>query len=348
VGPIFLCGYGWISGVTVLVFGWCFFNQRISSVPGSTIILRGSDRQGGNNNSGDEWTQTGYKPHIIGCTIYSCVILTLLGIQFLLFTLTILFYVQAGAISRWETVFHDEPQALKAFQITWMVGFPWTLVMQYPSSIYTLFLRRCYVKDATYVCIVAPTKSTQLTNLSKVGSRVAHALWFPFDVCLAFVFSLPRINSEQEAIFCRVSVDQHDTSRSIYHRTRRYVLDMDLGEFVIGYIGIGTIMSHFVDQYDGLTSDEAESRMSVVGPNTILMEEPSLLRSICREFRKPFYVYQNFMVWTWAPYFYYYMALVNTFVRVGGGILAAWFQYTSELSLYKHANMDGDVTYVDV
>jgi hypothetical protein len=67
------------------------------------------------------------------------------------------------------------------------------------------------------------------------------------------------------------------------------------------------------------------------------------LGSIFKEFSKPFYLYQNFMVWSWAPYWYYYMAIVNTIVRVAGGTVVAIFQYMSDLKLYGISVMEGEV-----
>ena len=47
----------------------------------------------------------------------------------------------------------------------------------------------------------------------------------------------------------------------------------------------------------GLSSHEAARRLGVVGPNVLDLKKPTILGSIVREFSKPFYLYQNFMVW---------------------------------------------------
>jgi cation-transporting ATPase 13A3/4/5 len=98
--------------------------------------------------------------------------------------------------------------------------------------------------------------------------------------------------------------------------------------------------------HKGLTSNEATQRLGVVGPNILDLKKPTVLGCIIREFSKPFYLYQNFMVWTWAPYWYYYMAIVQTVVRVSGGLVVSVFQYMADMDLYRLMVVDGTVQVV--
>lgn len=75
----------------------------------------------------------------------------------------------------------------------------------------------------------------------------------------------------------------------------------------------------------------------------LVIPRPTIPGCIIREFSKPFYLYQNFMVWTWAPYWYYYMAIVQTVVRVTGGMVVAIFQYMADMDLYRLMVVDGSV-----
>lgn len=50
-------------------------------------------------------------------------------------------------------------------------------------------------------------------------------------------------------------------------------------------------------KYKGLATDEAIKRLGIVGQNTLDLKKPTIIGSILREFSKPFYLYQNFMVW---------------------------------------------------
>jgi hypothetical protein len=103
--PAFMFCYFWISCVSLLTFLWCLFNQKIFPVEGSEVAMKE-----------EGWSQTGYKRHWIGIIIHGMVMTTLFGIQFLLFLLTVFYYMQQGAISRWEPVFEDEVQVLIAFE----------------------------------------------------------------------------------------------------------------------------------------------------------------------------------------------------------------------------------------
>jgi hypothetical protein len=117
-GPIFIFCYCFVSGVTVLVVMWCFFNQKLSPVPESvsslsTTTMRTVDANG----IQQEWTQAGYKTNIFGSLLCSLVWMNLCGIHFLLGLTTILYYQQQGAIlTNRDPVFQDDVQVLFAFQ----------------------------------------------------------------------------------------------------------------------------------------------------------------------------------------------------------------------------------------
>ena len=49
-----------------------------------------------------------------------------------------------------------------------------------------------------------------------------------------------------------------------------------------------------------------------------------------------------------VSYWYYYMAIVNSIVRVTGGIVVGVFQYMSDSGLYQLSQMEGHSVYVQV
>jgi hypothetical protein len=339
-GPWFLACYFSISGITILVFLWCFFNQKAVPVKDSTMPISSATNKVTNS---EVWTQTGYKSGILGSFVYTLVILAFIAIQFLLFTLTIMYYMQQEAILKWDPVFRDEVQVLKAFEIVWMVGFVWCFAFRYPDSVRNLFLRRCVLTSATHVTVVAPIKVVEVNEIPGAGEKLAAMLWVPFDFVLRGVFSYPYGRPGEEAVYCHITIDANTGTRSFYHRMRRYVFDNESGVFIPGTMSIGTTLGDFVAQAGGLSNDEVVKRNGLVGPNFIAMEKPTILGSIYKEFSKPFYLYQNFMVWSWAPYWYYYMAIINTIVRVTGAIVVAVFQYMSDLNLYRISVVEGEV-----
>ncbi|KAL3780294.1 hypothetical protein HJC23_001335 [Cyclotella cryptica] len=315
-GPAFKACYIPFIIITVLMFLWCAYNQRIAPVEGSNAVLECAIK----GKESEKWTQTGYKRTIIGTVLHGLIIIVQLAIQGLLLFLTIQYYVQqeAGpALENLKMIFQDEIQVLMAFQIVWMTGFVWCFLLKYPSSIRSLF----------YVAAFLPMQH-MLRSLRRMKSENA-------DTGL-------RYKTE----YCKVRIDEKTGSRYFYFRMRRYFYDETENKFVPGRLDVteDSTIGNWLDKdrmHQGLSSQEATRRLGVVGPNVLDLKKPTILGSIVREFSKPFYLYQNFMVWTWAPYWYYYMAIVQTVVRVTGGMVVAIFQYMGDMNLYQLMVVDG-------
>jgi hypothetical protein len=71
--------------ITILMFGWCAFNQRIRPVEGSCVGLECAIR----GKEGEKWSQTGYKRTVVGSTLHGLVMMVYLAFQGLLLFLTI-------------------------------------------------------------------------------------------------------------------------------------------------------------------------------------------------------------------------------------------------------------------
>jgi len=304
--PYFVASYAILSIVTGLVFLWCLFNRILMPIADSSVE---STMAGGK-----VWTMTGYKYHPIGSLVHWLVKLVLVGIQFELFVLTIFYYMQQEAITRWEPVFYDEVQVLMAFEIVWMVGFVWSFAFRYPSSIHDLFLRRCSLSQASFVAVSAPTRTLEAPeDAPGWGEKVMASYWWPFDLGLRLFFSYPVEERGYDTIFCPVETDEATGKRAFYHRLRRFVYSD--GNFLPGTMSVGETLGDFLKQVEGLSSEEAQKRYGQTGSNNIPLKKPNVLGSIVDEFCKPFYLYQNFMVWSWY---------VNTFwdqcFFFGGGL----------------------------
>lgn len=109
----FMFCYSWISVVTVLFVGYCYYNQTLNPVRESEQVL--CPLSPGDEVIQQEWKQIGYKKIWLGTIICFLIYITLWAIQFLLFFLTICFYMQQESITRWNLVFEDETQVLSAF-----------------------------------------------------------------------------------------------------------------------------------------------------------------------------------------------------------------------------------------
>jgi hypothetical protein len=333
--PSIFIFYLWIACLTVAVFLWCYFNQKVFPVENSSQSLEPTKK-----NENEKWVQTGYKSGIIGSIIYFFVKLTLIGIHVFLFTLTWVYYMQQGAATRWVPVTQDDAQILLMFEIVWMIGLPWSFIFYYPDSLHSVFLRRCTLDKANYVAVEAPITSVVVKSNPRFVQKFAKAKWGLIHLFLRTFFSYS--SSQGTSIqFCKVDDDKYD--RSFYHRMRRYVYHAERACFISGHINVCGTIGDLLTQVRGLTTEKVTIHGGTVGHNTIHIQEPSMYSSIKKEFTKPFYVYQAFMTWTWAPYWYYYMAIVNTVFRIASGVVAGLAQYISDSTIHQLSMVDGNV-----
>jgi hypothetical protein len=217
-GPYFIVCYAWISIVTALVMGWCYYNEKLCPNQMSTSTsIAPAKMKPFRSNEKEVWGQTGYKRSLIGAAIYGLVHLTFAGIQFLLFLLTIFYYMQQGAITKWPTIFSDATQVLEVFILVWMIGFPWTMVFQLiPTGIESLFLRRCPLSVATHVAVVTPRKEVKRGAHGARYSAIERAsalLWRPMETFPRLVFSYPYNRPGEQVTFCPIQMGKKTSQR---------------------------------------------------------------------------------------------------------------------------------------
>eukprot|EP00808_Paulinella_micropora_P010657 g65228.t1 len=116
-------------------------------------------------NIGPLCTQTGYRKSYLGSLLYFSVMSTLLGLQVLLILLCISYYALENDILGGEFLLGDETQALFVFQCTWTLLAVWWVLMKWPTSVHSLFLRRCPLSEADYVAVF--TEQTESAVLTK-------------------------------------------------------------------------------------------------------------------------------------------------------------------------------------
>jgi hypothetical protein len=332
----------WVSIVTLAVGIWCAYNQRWSHVPESMQLLSDDDATTG------EW-QTGYKTGLIGNTIHVITIMTLCAFQIILAGCSISYYVHQDSDQAETSVFDNETQVLQVFEVTWILGFIWSYALKWPYSIRSLFLRRCLLGDATHVGIFVPFQMTS-HHADSTNARYIVMLKFwmqRFALCgnrvMGFLFSdVSNAQASGKIEYCVVKTDLDGTSFFVFN-FRRYNYNEQLCKFVPGRWETVRKIADIDNLRGGLSRKEVGTRRALVGPNIIEMHEPSLLRTLSSEFSKPFYTYQNYMVWSWVPLWYYYMALVHGSVIVAGGVTVALFRHRNDLNLYKLSQISGEV-----
>ena len=352
--PVFVLSYILIGMIVTLMFAWCAFNQRRSPVPGSTQPLwpeiqtqedTSTTTTTSSMNTVPPWTQTGYigfhRRNPIGSCLYLATMINLLGLQIFLALMTFWYYVQQDRIPA-KKVFESETQICKIFEIIWVLAFALTFMLKWPVSIQSLFYRRAYLKYATHVAVYTPLEVERTVDDDTRVQNVLSQLQQYFHSIMTFIFSEIHVDRRRgEVSYCRVHTEQD--IRFFYFRLRRYTYDPATSMFVPGSIIVGKTVGDFISLGNGLSTTDVATRRQVVGYNTIHIRKPFLPMNILREFSKPFYTYQLFLVWSWFPFNFYYMAIVQGTIIVSGGLTVAFFLYRNERNLYRLSHVEGNV-----
>jgi len=350
--PFLLCYY-WVAIATLYLLTWCFFNQRILKIENSTKSIPFL-----NDNEEETlfMTQIAYKSNAFGSVGAFLVILTQWAIHGVILIVILLYYQQQEQVlMNFNTVFEDEEQCLEAYILAWTVGIVWSLALKWPYSITSLFLRRCRFVDATSVCVHTP--KTNKTEVSGINSNSVVRMK-AFLTCIgrginvfsALIFS-DDIRWRQETgdiEFCKIYYDSVSSEKYFYYRFRRYIYNAESDGFTQGEWIVAKSTDELCNKNHliGLSPAEVEERLHIIGPNVIRLRKPSLLRSTREVFSGAFYVYQTFLIWSWFPLWYYYMAFLWAFIIIVSALTLAFSNYRGEVSLYQLAQMEGNVEVI--
>jgi hypothetical protein len=151
-----------------------------------------------------------------------------------------------------------------AFEIVWMIGIAWCFFLKYPTSIHSIFLRRCTPEEATYIAVSAPVQSVdphyETMWITKLLSLVGNA----FHSVLEFLYSdeSSQQGTRKKVTFCKVRQDVKTDSRYFYFRMRRYILHHDSKKFIPGCWDVtqDATIGKWLDAtfiYQGLNAEEA-------------------------------------------------------------------------------------------
>lgn len=364
--PPFVAVYVIVTLFSFLMFIWCAFNQRFFPVPGSTRPLLSDQHhhtQQIDNTASlklPSWTQTGYKGmtwirNPLGTFLYTAIIITLMGLQAILAIMTFFYYIEQGAIFSYKSsIFKSDVQVLTIFEIAWGVAFALTFFLKWPTSIQSIFYRRCLLREATYVAVYTPNEETNTLGSKDDSSAYPKLKWTQsfmstfyrgFFSLMSFIYSDVQANRNGKVTFCNVITDgEHHHVRYFVFRLRRYVFNEDSAMFIPVSIEIGSTLGEFLSLHAGLTTAEAQERKFLLGPNFIDVPEPSYLKNVQLEFSKPFYTYQLFIIWAWCPLYSYFMACVQAAIIVVGGLTVSFFLYRNETNTYRLAKVTGQTS----
>jgi hypothetical protein len=286
-------------------------SQKIKPVPGSsqTLTVEGQGETYG--------LQIGYRFHVLGEILHVLTLLTFAGWIVILAFLTIQYYALDGNqyVDGRKVFFEDEEQLLKTFIIAWSAGFVWCFALKWPFTIQSLFLRRCQLKASTHVAVYVKRSASSDRTLAGLTNKESRCFGFEFfkdlfhrvfgyvQTIMSFIFSdRDCFHLSDDGIYqiCRVEKGS-DGTRFFVFLFRRYNFDDETGLFKPGRWVVGEFLQDLQAAADtdmGLSIQDVQARYRVVGLNTIEMEKPSYLSAVRREFSKPFYTYQLFMIWS--------------------------------------------------
>lgn len=276
--------------------------------------------------------QTGYSMDIAGRIIFGLLILVALMFQIGLIITTISYYAH-DTPGAWQPI-PNYTQGLIWFQILWHVSSLYMIALLYPRHLSQLFYRRTPLKDAKFVEIWL--RSTQQTVLRDVGGVVVQKAYVAMEMFFkGFNYFMTTFVCHHEkrlpgiAVYCPVQVNPVTGMKTLTFQLRQFVYDENQDAFVPAAVELPGSCQELFAMRGGLSLEEAEKRLNVVGPNVIAVPPPSVVREFVKEFTRGFYIYQTFMAWTWFNFSYYHMGFILTFVFVSGGLSIIWVNYNN-------------------
>jgi len=360
--PGFTFAITWVAIVGGLILVWCFCNQRLFP-RGVPVNLIQDPREDGEDKLTDgdakaetfllkskgqiKCLQTGYKNNYFGLFLYALVIATMLGFQISLCILCVMYYYIGYELYNNSDmrVLPNVTQMLKVYEITWHVGLVWSLILKWPPSILMLFRRRCPLQEAQFVSVFEETQVMQVTRTRSLERMkyVVDTLLAGGNAFCATIFSdVTRPNTPGMVTICQV-ITQEDGSRYFYYKLKKFNYNAKSDRFEAPRPRITTeTLRSLAQMKGGLNKEESRARFLEDGANTLTISEPTPLGVLFEEFGKTFYLYQNFMAWTWFNFYYWHMGIVNTLVYVGGGLSISFVNYKNRKLLYELATVKGD------
>jgi len=320
----------WIVAVTICWLVYCQINRRFASTDNHKKMEQNQ-------------YQAGYRQTLVGTILHGWVVATIWAFQLVLLGLSVVYYAnQQTTTARQSTWYEDEESILLDFEIVWVVGFVWSFLMKWPPSLKAVFWQRSSLSDATVVAVWTPkAPQTQVKSNSSGVSAVRSCIQLcqgSFHKVMTFLFGLDSA-ANGTWTYCQV---QSEAGRNKYfvHNFRRYNLDTNQDQYLPSEwkVDLGS-----VDPKSGLPQSDVLVRKHHCGRNVIPMDPPTLTQVLVKEFTQPYYTYQNFIMWSWVPLWYYYMAIVQSSVIITGGVMVALFQLRNEESLHKLTHVEGTV-----
>ena len=99
-------------------------------------------------------------------------------------------------------------------------------------------------------------------------------------------------------------------------------------------LGVGDQPKHSHCHVEGLSTQDVQDRMRIVGPNVMEVPPPSFFNILLAEIAHPFYIYQVYIVWVWVLIDYFYATMCIWALVLMTGLIVSWFRYRGVQVLY--------------
>ena len=322
----------WLAVCPALLFVWCFINQRIIGRTFTPTRINGVDNT-------HYSVQSGYNFSVFGYVLFWLQLLTIFYIHFCLVVLTVSYYNIDNEVGMWYLDQADDRRTLKAFEIVWMVGFAFMVLMLWPSDLKLHFMLRARLDSAQCVRIWIANPTTLLMPDMQVKRLFTwwctlEKIWNGFFALLFSDVTLPSDSGSWTTCFVTTT---HDGRRVITHQLRVLVYNSEINAFVPFPVAVPNTVVELIEQGNGAGVDVevATQIRQRSGPNKIDVPKPEIFSTLVAEFSRPFYTYQAFMAWTYFNFSYWHMGILNTCVYSLSGLTVARISYLNRYMLYN-------------
>ena len=229
---------------------------------------------------------------------------------------------------------------LRAFITIWCCGLVWNLVVPNGMALSLWTRAPCPLSHATQVTFTAASSSCSSSSADNVKAlfrgKVIRTWWV--KVAAWWHNVVTEHWHKEPPVICDVYHlgDDHrgghvedGTMRIVTYQLQRYSYQPKTGIFEPAVwewhpeqalspstdTNTSVRLRDFTEaSISGLSSVHVYQRWCTVGDNTIDLPEPHFGKALYAEISQPFYTYQWFMIASWLPLSYYYMACKSAFV----------------------------------
>ncbi|KAJ2838531.1 hypothetical protein J3B01_001349 [Coemansia erecta] len=269
----------------------------------------------------------GYKNDILGWVGFISVLLVSLG-----WFVWIGFWVgdyygtlgEVASLSHYNSELLDETMiAIWIFALVWLVV---CCIVQ--KRIRNFFRLECLPSEGT--CVQIERKLEEL----KISSTTAKLVAYAKRIEDGFT-KITRSNYHVQT--CMIEQSPHAGLRYFNYMCTRYVFNESTQQFTPYNFDLGTTNGQLRRHVDGLTSDEAASRLELIGHNFISVDVPSYFVAFVLEVSTFFYLYQLMVMWIYYYWNYYVVGCVSTGIILISAVVKVVVSVRSEKRIKRMA-----------